>query len=67
MELRSPQLRPSASARPSIACAQCGKPIIAPDWSEYLDQRRVRHLWACHACNYEFETLVCFAVPARAA
>jgi len=32
-----------------------------PEWSEYLDRHRVRHLWECEACGYKFETLVSFA------
>jgi hypothetical protein len=41
-------------------CAQCRETIFLPEWSEYLDARRVRHLWECEACGYKFETLVCF-------
>ena len=53
-------------AQPSRAlnlCAQCRETIFLPEWSEYLDARRVRHLWECEACGYRFETLVCFAEP----
>jgi DNA-directed RNA polymerase subunit RPC12/RpoP len=42
-------------------CAQCGDIIFLPEWSEYLDRHRVRHLWECEACGYKFETLVSFA------
>ena len=63
MELRSPASRKFALARPIVDCAQCGERIFAPDWSEYLDDRKVRHLWACDACGYTFETTVRF--PAR--
>jgi hypothetical protein len=31
-----------------------------PEWSEYLGPHRVRHLWECEACGYQFETLVVF-------
>ena len=41
-------------------CAQCGEPIFMPEWSEYLNDRRVRHLWSCDQCGYKFETLVYF-------
>jgi hypothetical protein len=59
MELRS--LRsPPPIPRPPVECAQCGQHLFAPDWSEYLDDSRVRHLWACEACDYRFETLVRF-------
>ena len=59
MEL-SPNNRTLALARPMVECAQCGKHLFAPEWSEYLDARHVRHLWACEACDYQFETLVRF-------
>ena len=39
-------------------CAQCGEAIIAPEWSEYLSQRCVRHLWSCEMCGYQFESTV---------
>jgi hypothetical protein len=41
-------------------CAQCGEPIFMPEWSEYLQSHRVRHLWSCDQCGYSFETLVYF-------
>jgi hypothetical protein len=41
-------------------CAQCGETLFLPEWSEYLDRHRVRHLWECEACGYKFETLVSF-------
>ena len=45
-------------------CAQCGKPIVAPTWSEHVNERCVRHVWACEACGYEFETAVYFHAKA---
>jgi hypothetical protein len=44
-----------------IECAQCGEPLFMPEWSEYLDEHRARHLWCCDACGYKFETTVRFA------
>jgi len=41
--------------------------LLAPEWSEYLDDRRVRHLWCCDACGYEFETEVYYPSTAQAA
>jgi hypothetical protein len=38
------------------SCAQCGKPIGAPDWTEN-GPRRISYLWHCRACNYEFEAV----------
>jgi ribosomal protein L37AE/L43A len=42
-------------------CPQCGEWLLAPDWSEYLDTRCVRHNWSCESCDYQFETVVYFA------
>jgi hypothetical protein len=60
MELRPPPSRQFVHARPVTECAQCGERIVAPEWSEYLDDGRVRHLWVCTACDYQFETTVRF-------
>ena len=60
MELKTSSSRDYRAARPINECAQCRKTIFLPEWSEYLDTRRVRHLWECEACGYKFETLVCF-------
>ena len=38
-------------------CPQCSAWLLAPEWSEYLNDRCVRHTWACHACSYGFETV----------
>jgi hypothetical protein len=46
------------------ACQQCGAWLLAPDWSEYLNERCVRHTWSCDACGYQFETAVYFASAA---
>lgn len=50
-----------ARSRPVLECAQCGERLYVPEWSEYLDGGRVRHLWRCEACDYAFETTVYFA------
>ena len=47
-------------------CPQCAEWLIAPDWSEYLNERCVRHTWSCEACGYEFETAVFFPRPSGA-
>ena len=41
-------------------CQQCNAQLLAPDWSEYVNERRVRHNWSCEACGYVFETTVFF-------
>ena len=55
------KLWPIARSRPLIECAQCGEHLFVPEWSEYVDERRVRHLWECEACGYVFETTVRYA------
>ena len=54
----------SAPPRVQIECAQCGDSLFMPEWSELVDERRVRHLWQCDACGYAFETTVRFAEAA---
>jgi hypothetical protein len=63
MEPRSRNVRPFHQSRPIVPCAQCGDVLFAPEWSEYLDERRIRHLWSCDACDYGFETLVRYPAP----
>jgi rubredoxin len=41
-------------------CAQCGKPIAAPDWVE-AGPHRTSYLWRCQACGYRFEAMAIFA------
>jgi hypothetical protein len=60
MELRAESPRKYVQTRLLNHCAQCGETIFLPEWSEYLDRHRVRHLWECEACGYKFETLVTF-------
>jgi hypothetical protein len=40
-------------------CAQCGKPIAAPEWTED-GPRRIAYLWHCRACDYRFEAVAFF-------
>jgi len=47
-----------ARSRPVIECAQCGDRLYVPEWTEYCDGGRIRHLWACEACGCSFETVV---------
>ena len=45
-------------------CPQCGQWLLAPNWSEHLNDRCVRHTWSCDGCRYEFETTVVFSAAA---
>jgi len=65
MELRAHSILTAIHAdKPLISCAQCGEMIYAAEWSEDMDQHRVRHLWECSACGYTFETLARFPAAA---
>jgi transcription elongation factor Elf1 len=61
MELRANRPADLARSRRTLQCAQCGEQLFVPEWSEYLDARRVRHLWHCEQCGYDFETTIRFA------
>ena len=56
----------STHSRPHVPCAQCHESLFMPEWSEYVDENRVRHLWKCEACDYAFETLVYYETEAAA-
>ena len=62
MKLRSQTVSAFHQSRPIVPCAQCGEALFAPEWSEYFDDRRIRHFWSCDACDYQFETMVCYPV-----
>ena len=40
-------------------CAQCGRPIAAPEWIE-AGPRSTAYLWHCWACDYRFEAVAFF-------
>ena len=54
----------AVGARPVTECAQCGEQLFVPEWSEHIDERRVRHLWKCEDCGYAFETTISFTAIA---
>jgi len=35
---------------------QCNGRLIAPNRSEYVSERHVRHSWSCESCGQEFVT-----------
>ena len=41
-------------------CLQCNALLFAEEWSEEVDDSRVKHVWSCDACGYKFETTVYF-------
>jgi ribosomal protein S27AE len=54
----------NSATRPHMPCAQCGESLFMPEWSEHVDERRVRHLWQCDACDYTFEAVVFYETVA---
>jgi ribosomal protein L37AE/L43A len=46
-------------------CAQCGKPIAAPDWIEAEPGGGIAYLWHCRACDYRFEAIAYFEQTER--
>ena len=38
-------------------CVQCSNGLIAPDSSEYRDERQIVHLWHCPKCECSFEVI----------
>jgi ribosomal protein L37AE/L43A len=66
MQTRSHHPHDDIHSTPVMPCAQCGRMLFRPEWSEYVNERKVRHLWVCAACDYDFETIALFPAPARA-
>ena len=48
-------------------CPECDGWLLAPHWSEHLNERTVRHTWSCDGCGYGFETTVFFPAVQQAA
>ena len=46
-----------AALRVSTACDQCKTHLIAPIWSEAIDERQTVHIWSCPICGNEFQTV----------
>jgi ribosomal protein L37AE/L43A len=44
--------------KPVNECAQCGANLIEPEWSEHFPDHRIRNVWSCGACGYQFEDTV---------
>ena len=46
-----------------INCVQCSNKLIAPERSEYRNERQVHHVWHCPKCSACFGSL--FVFPAN--
>ena len=55
------RVRSRLATQSKNSCPQCSEWLLAPDWSEHVNERSVRHTWACESCGYAFETTVFFA------
>ena len=49
---------PKRLLRFGMNCAHCDNELIAPEWSEYRNERHVHHVWRCWKCDFCFETIV---------
>jgi endogenous inhibitor of DNA gyrase (YacG/DUF329 family) len=45
-----------ASLRISAKCPQCELPLLTPERSECVSDRRTVHFWHCPICGQDFET-----------
>jgi uncharacterized protein with PIN domain len=48
-----------------MACTECSEFVIAPECSEYVDEREARHFWSCENCGHYIETVVNLGINAR--
>jgi ribosomal protein L37AE/L43A len=48
-------------------CIQCGDALIAPEWSEYVNERLVLNIWSCTKCGCRFEAEAFMPADARPA
>ena len=49
-----------------IDCVQCGDDLIAPEASECIGERHVRHFWHCTSCGSRSEETAFFCAVAGA-
>jgi hypothetical protein len=46
-----------AALRISTMCDRCKTHLIAPEWSEAINERETVHIWSCPICGNEFQTI----------
>jgi hypothetical protein len=42
--------------RADRTCVQCNNELIAPEWSEYRNERQIRHLWRCEQGPFQLKS-----------
>ena len=47
-----------------LVCTECDELVIAPELSEYVGKREVRHFWCCENCGHKLEMMVDLRVSA---
>ena len=48
-----------------MTCVQCSNELIAPERSEYRNERQVHHVWHCPKCSACFGSLVVFPADTK--
>lgn len=56
-ELAMPTIASKRRSSFGIDCVQCDNELIAPERSEYRDERLIVHLWHCPKCDCCFEVI----------
>jgi hypothetical protein len=54
---RAPMSTSLAGLRVATACERCKTHLIAPVWSETVNERQTVHIWSCPICGNEFQTV----------
>src|SRR4026209_630805 len=48
----------------ALVCTECNELVIAPDRSEYMGSREVRHFWCCENCGHKTAMMVDLRIAA---
>ena len=43
-----------------MTCVQCSNELIAPEWSEYRNERQIHHVWHCTKAAHVSGLWLCF-------
>lgn len=55
----------SACLAGNVGCPKCREQMVAPELTEFVDSREIRHHWLCDACGAQFCTAL--SMPEAAA
>ena len=48
-----------------MTCVQCSNELIAPEWSEYWNERQVHQVWHCTNCRACLGSLAVFPAETK--